>query len=102
MTLSPSVTWPSAAITTLEFLRTHRTVVERMRWRSEREVLLRADLEPAVAVEPETTDERIDISRKYIAGQSFSTGLRLTDRVLPNAVLRLLEKRRSRFAAISC
>jgi hypothetical protein len=65
-------------------------------------LVLRADLETAVAVEPETTDERIDISRKYIAGQSSGTGLRSTDRVLPNAVLRLLGRRRRLFAAISC
>src|SRR5579883_2305410 len=31
MTDSPSVTWPSAAITTLPLRRTHRTVVERIR-----------------------------------------------------------------------
>lgn len=33
MTLSPRVTWPSAAMTTLPLRRTQRTVVERMRGR---------------------------------------------------------------------
>jgi hypothetical protein len=33
-----------------------------MRWRPERELIEEADLETAAAVEPDTTDERIDIS----------------------------------------
>src|SRR5271170_749169 len=33
MTLSPNVTWPSAAMTTLPLRRTQRTVVERIRGR---------------------------------------------------------------------
>jgi hypothetical protein len=58
-------------MTTLEFLRTHKTVVERIRrvWPSEREFTVEAVLEAAVAVEPRTTDERIDISSKYSAGR---------------------------------
>jgi hypothetical protein len=52
ITLSPRVTWPSAAITTLELRRTHSTVVERMRRPAEREFALEADLEAADAVEP--------------------------------------------------
>src|ERR1700761_1205363 len=59
MTLSPRVTWPSAAITTLCPLRTQITVVERMR--RVRDFSGVAALEPAVAVEPCNTDERIDI-----------------------------------------
>jgi hypothetical protein len=69
-------------MTTLEFRRTHRTVVERMRRLSEREFTLEAALEPAVAVEPRTTDERIDISIEYSAGA-------LAARMLPNGVQRV-------------
>jgi hypothetical protein len=43
-----------------------------MRWRSERELIEEADLEAAAAVEPETTDERIDISSKYSAGRAIA------------------------------
>jgi hypothetical protein len=50
-----------------------------MRWRSERELIRETDLEAAAAVEPETTDERIDIYGKYSAGW-----------LLPNGVQRLL------------
>jgi hypothetical protein len=69
-------------MTTLELRRTHRTVVERIRRPSEREFTLEAALEPAVAVEPRTTDERIDISIEYSAGT-------LAERMLPNGVQRL-------------
>ncbi len=69
ITLSPSVTWPSAAMTTLEPRRTQRTVVERIRRASEREFTGVAALEAAVAVEPRGTEERIDILRKYSAGR---------------------------------
>jgi hypothetical protein len=51
ITLSPSVTWPSAAITTLVSRRTQSTVVDRIRRPEEREFALEADLEPADAVE---------------------------------------------------
>jgi hypothetical protein len=61
------VTWPSAAMTTLEFLRTHKTVVERIRRASEREFTGEAALEAAIAVELRTADERMDISCQYSA-----------------------------------
>jgi hypothetical protein len=57
-------------MTTLEFLRTHRTVVERIRRASEREFTGLAALETAVAVELLTTDERMDISSQYSAASS--------------------------------
>src|ERR1700749_5058443 len=78
MTLSPSVTWPSAAITTLVSRRTQSTVVERMRRPEEREFALEADLEPADAVEPWTTDERIDISSEYNADGCCRMGSNLS------------------------
>jgi hypothetical protein len=53
-----------------------------MRRPSEREFTLEAALEPAVAVEPRTTDERIDISVEYSAGT-------LLARMLPNGVQRV-------------
>src|SRR5271170_3085267 len=95
ITLSPSVTWPSAAMTTLELRRTHRTVVERIRRPSEREFTLEAALEPAVAVEPRTTDERIDISVEYSAGT-------LVTRMLPNGVQRVYRFSQDAPPAISC
>jgi hypothetical protein len=67
ITLSPRVTWPSAAMTTLELRRTHRTVVERMRRTSEREFAGVAALETAIAVELRTADERMDIFGQYNA-----------------------------------
>jgi hypothetical protein len=57
-------------MTTLEFLRTHRTVVERIRRASEREFTGLAALETAVAVELLTTDERMDISSQYSAASA--------------------------------
>src|SRR5580700_2593504 len=60
-------------MTTSEFRRTHRTVVERMRRAWEQEFTLESALEAAVAVEPLTTDERIDISTEYSAGRSGTT-----------------------------
>jgi hypothetical protein len=61
-------------MTTLEFLRTHRTVVERIRrvWPSEREFRVEAVLEAAVAVESFTAKERVDICFEYSAGSAAS------------------------------
>jgi hypothetical protein len=82
------VTWPSAAMTTLESRRTQSTVVERIRRperefelepnperavaASERDFALEANLEAAVAVEPWYADERIDISSQYSAAGSVA------------------------------
>src|SRR6202453_291289 len=90
MTASPRVTCPSAAITTLESRRTHRTVVERIRRPSERDFARESDRETAVAAEPRNTDERVDISSQYSAGA-----------VLPNGVQSSLCGPRKRLAALS-
>jgi len=72
-----------------------------MRWRSERELVLEADFEAAVAVEPKATDERIDISSKYSAGAIKRNPWLGMLRVLPNGVRHSLERRKRLPAAIS-